>query len=92
MVSEWPAQLQCHEGLQSLVDMCFLAGAGVGSLASGYLSDKFGRRHTLMVNVLLQAVLGECFVCVHQCGVGQGPKICTCDYSIVCVVLLLLYV
>lgn len=64
VVSEWPAQLQCHEGLQSLVDMCFLAGAGVGSLASGYLSDKFGRRHTLMVNVLLQAVMGEYDLCV----------------------------
>lgn len=57
--SEWPDQLQCHGGLASLVDMCFLAGAGVGSMASGYLSDKYGRRHTLMANVLLQAVLGE---------------------------------
>lgn len=57
--SEWPDQLQCHDGMASLVDMCFLAGAGVGSMASGYLSDKYGRRHTLMANVLLQAVLGE---------------------------------
>ncbi|XP_075144925.1 organic cation transporter protein isoform X2 [Haematobia irritans] len=44
--------------LLSVVEMCFLAGAAVGSVSSGWISDKFGRKHTLMAFALLQATFG----------------------------------
>lgn len=66
VIAEW--SLVCDRyRLVSVVEMCFLAGAGVGSLCSGWLSDKHGRRHTLMVFVLLQAVLGEWFFFSIRC-------------------------
>lgn len=42
----------------SVVEMCFLAGAAVGSVSSGWISDRFGRKHTLMSFVLVQIVSG----------------------------------
>ncbi|XP_041760709.1 organic cation transporter protein [Anopheles merus] len=44
--------------LMSIVEMCFLAGAALGSVGSGWISDQFGRRHTLMGFALLQGVTG----------------------------------
>lgn len=58
VIAEWSLVCERFHWL-SVVEMCFLAGAGVGSLCSGWLSDKFGRRHTLMAFVLAQSSLGE---------------------------------
>ncbi|XP_058058793.1 organic cation transporter protein isoform X2 [Anopheles bellator] len=44
--------------LVSLVELSFLAGAALGSVGSGWISDQFGRRHTLMGFALAQAVTG----------------------------------
>ncbi|KAG4072079.1 hypothetical protein HA402_015578 [Bradysia odoriphaga] len=57
VISEW--DLVCdREYLVNVVEMCFLAGAAVGSICSGWVSDRYGRRHTLMVLILMQAVFG----------------------------------
>lgn len=67
VIAEW--SLVCDRmQMVSVVEMCFLAGAGVGSLCSGWLSDKYGRRHTLMIFVLLQAVLGKLSLFCLKCG------------------------
>lgn len=56
--SEW--NVVCEDSsLLHLIEMCFLAGAAIGSLSSGSLSDEYGRRHTLMIVVALQAIIGE---------------------------------
>ncbi|XP_053967589.1 organic cation/carnitine transporter 2 isoform X1 [Anastrepha ludens] len=47
-----------RQQLVSVVEMCFLAGAAVGSVSSGWISDRFGRKHTLMAFVLVQLVSG----------------------------------
>lgn len=47
------------ESLLHFIEMCFLAGAAIGALSSGTLSDEYGRRHTLMIVVALQAIIGE---------------------------------
>ncbi|XP_059217869.1 organic cation transporter protein isoform X2 [Stomoxys calcitrans] len=44
--------------LLSVVEMCFLAGAALGSVSSGWISDKFGRKHTLMAFALVQMTFG----------------------------------
>ncbi|XP_062565328.1 organic cation transporter protein [Armigeres subalbatus] len=44
--------------MMSIVEMCFLAGAALGAVGSGWISDQFGRRHTLMCFALIQAVTG----------------------------------
>uniref|UniRef100_A0A182NFM9 Major facilitator superfamily (MFS) profile domain-containing protein n=1 Tax=Anopheles dirus TaxID=7168 RepID=A0A182NFM9_9DIPT len=51
--------LVCDRGhLMSIVEMCFLAGAALGSVGSGWISDQFGRRHTLMGFALIQGLTG----------------------------------
>ena len=45
--------------LLSVVEMCFLLGVAVGSVASGWISDSFGRKHTLMGCALMQVVFGK---------------------------------
>lgn len=45
----------------SVVEMCFLAGAAVGSLLSGWISDQFGRRYTLLIFATIQTIIGELF-------------------------------
>lgn len=56
--SEW--NVVCEDAtLLNVIEMCFLAGAAIGSLSSGSLSDEYGRRHTLMIVVALQAIIGE---------------------------------
>lgn len=44
--------------LMSIVEMCFLLGAAMGSVGSGWISDQFGRRHTLMWFALIQTITG----------------------------------
>lgn len=56
--SEW--NVVCDDStLLNVIEMSFLAGAAIGSLSSGILSDEYGRRHTLMIVVTLQAIIGE---------------------------------
>ncbi|CAD6996411.1 unnamed protein product [Ceratitis capitata] len=47
-----------RERFVSVVEMCFLAGAAVGSVSSGWISDRFGRKHTLMIFALVQIISG----------------------------------
>ncbi|XP_055547162.1 organic cation transporter protein-like [Wyeomyia smithii] len=47
-----------REHMNSIVEMCFLAGAAMGSVGSGWISDQFGRRHTLMAFATIQAATG----------------------------------
>lgn len=55
--SEW--NVVCEDStMLHVIEMCFLAGCAIGSLLSGTLSDEYGRRHTLMFFVLLQAIIG----------------------------------
>lgn len=55
--SEW--NVVCDDAaMLNVIEMCFLAGAAIGSLSSGTLSDEYGRRHTLMIVVALQATIG----------------------------------
>lgn len=57
IISEW--NLVCDRShLVSVVEMCFLAGAAVGSICSGWVSDRFGRRHTLLILATTQTVFG----------------------------------
>ncbi|GAB0094988.1 organic cation transporter protein [Sergentomyia squamirostris] len=57
VISEW--QLVCGRvSMVSVVEMCFLAGAAVGSVCSGWISDQFGRRTTLMSFATIQCCIG----------------------------------
>uniref|UniRef100_A0A1B0BL31 Major facilitator superfamily (MFS) profile domain-containing protein n=1 Tax=Glossina palpalis gambiensis TaxID=67801 RepID=A0A1B0BL31_9MUSC len=47
-----------HRELLSVVEMCFLAGAAIGSVLSGYISDRYGRKHTLLSFAFVQTVFG----------------------------------
>jgi MFS family permease len=61
IVSEW--NLVCDRGyLSSVVESCFLAGAGLGSVTSGWISDRYGRKNTLMAFASVQVVCGENFL------------------------------
>lgn len=58
IISEW--SLVCDQlYMGSVVEMCFLAGAAIGSVVSGYISDQYGRRHTLLTFALIQAICGN---------------------------------
>lgn len=60
VISEWA--LVCgRASMVSVVEMCFLAGAAVGSLLSGWISDQFGRRYTLLIFATIQTIIGELF-------------------------------
>lgn len=61
IISEW--DLVCDRyNLLSVVEMCFLAGAAIGSICSGWVSDRFGRRHTLMILATTQTIFGKHFI------------------------------
>lgn len=58
IISEW--SLVCDRAyLASVVESCFLAGAGLGSVTSGWISDRYGRKNTLMAFASVQVVCGE---------------------------------
>ncbi|XP_076258162.1 organic cation transporter protein-like isoform X1 [Rhynchophorus ferrugineus] len=44
--------------LINLAEMMFLAGVAAGGLASGIISDKYGRKRTLLISVFMQCSLG----------------------------------
>ncbi|XP_023178575.2 organic cation transporter protein [Drosophila hydei] len=50
--------LVCGNNITNYVEMCFLMGAAAGAVLSGWISDRFGRRHTLMSFVLIQTIFG----------------------------------
>lgn len=57
IIKEW--NLVCDQQyLVPTIELCFLAGTAIGSISSGWVSDRYGRRHTLMVLLLLQAIFG----------------------------------
>ncbi|XP_018566987.1 organic cation transporter protein [Anoplophora glabripennis] len=47
-----------RKSLTSLAEMMFLAGVAIGGLVCGIISDKYGRKRTLMASVLIQSLLG----------------------------------
>lgn len=58
IVSEW--SLVCDRlYLASVVESCFLLGAGMGSVTSGWISDQYGRKNTLMAFASVQLVTGK---------------------------------
>lgn len=54
--------LVCANNITSYVETCFLIGAAAGAVLSGWISDRFGRRHTLMAFVTIQTVFGGCSI------------------------------
>ncbi|KAL1509462.1 hypothetical protein ABEB36_004191 [Hypothenemus hampei] len=44
--------------LINLAEMMFLAGVAVGGLVSGIISDKYGRKKTLLTSISVQCILG----------------------------------
>lgn len=58
IISEWNIVCDRHY-LESVVESCFLAGAGLGSVSSGWISDRYGRRNTLMIFASIQFIVGE---------------------------------
>lgn len=58
IISEW--NMVCDRlYLSSVVESCFLAGAGLGSVTSGWISDQYGRKNTLMTFASVQLVTGK---------------------------------
>lgn len=49
-----------RQNLNSLGEMMFLAGVAIGGLICGIISDKCGRKRTLMASLLIQSILGKC--------------------------------
>ncbi|XP_057654070.1 organic cation transporter protein-like isoform X1 [Diorhabda carinulata] len=47
-----------QENLQNFAEMLFLAGVAIGGLVSGIISDKYGRKKTLMISVTIQTLVG----------------------------------
>jgi MFS family permease len=47
--------------LNNVSEMMFLGGVAIGGLVCGILSDKYGRKKTLMASVFFQTLLGESF-------------------------------
>ncbi|XP_049820741.1 organic cation transporter protein-like isoform X2 [Aethina tumida] len=47
-----------RKSLINLAEMTFLAGVAFGGLICGIMSDKFGRKKTLMFSVLIQTLVG----------------------------------
>lgn len=47
-----------QENLQNFAEMVFLAGVAIGGLVSGIISDKYGRKKTLMISVTIQTLVG----------------------------------
>ncbi|XP_066998646.2 organic cation transporter protein [Anabrus simplex] len=63
ITSQW--SLVCErEGLKNVAEMTFLVGVAVGGLVSGLVSDRFGRKRTLMVSLTLQIATALCIAFV----------------------------
>ncbi|CAH1407662.1 unnamed protein product [Nezara viridula] len=57
IITEW--NLVCDRSyLRQLAELLFLAGVAVGGFVSGLISDRFGRKQTLMVSLLAQILIG----------------------------------
>uniref|UniRef100_A0A146LK24 Organic cation transporter protein n=2 Tax=Lygus hesperus TaxID=30085 RepID=A0A146LK24_LYGHE len=57
IISEW--DLVCDRtSMVNFAEMAFLAGVAVGGLASGFISDRFGRKRTLMMSIMATIVIG----------------------------------
>ncbi|XP_014283794.1 organic cation transporter protein [Halyomorpha halys] len=57
LVTEW--DLVCdRKYLLNVAEMMYLMGVAVGGLVCGYISDRFGRKKTLMFSLLCQMVIG----------------------------------
>ncbi|XP_065353335.1 organic cation transporter protein-like isoform X2 [Cloeon dipterum] len=57
LVAEW--NLVCDRAvLVNVAEMTFLAGVAIGGLVSGMISDKFGRKRTLLISIFAQIVCG----------------------------------
>lgn len=48
-----------RDNLNSFGEMMFLAGVAIGGLICGIISDKCGRKRTLMASLLIQSILGK---------------------------------
>ncbi|XP_072155757.1 organic cation transporter protein isoform X1 [Bemisia tabaci] len=57
VISEWGLVCQ-YKSLKNLADMMFLAGVAVGGFL-GIISDRFGRKVSLMGSLVMQLVLGS---------------------------------
>lgn len=58
MISDF--NLVCdRKQFNNMAEMVFLAGVALGGLVSGIISDKYGRKKTLMTSIFLQALLGK---------------------------------
>ncbi|KAK3925868.1 Organic cation transporter protein [Frankliniella fusca] len=57
LIQEW--DLVCsRKHLKNVAEMTFLAGVALGGLVSGMISDKFGRKKTLLSALIAQIVVG----------------------------------
>ncbi|XP_077295924.1 organic cation transporter protein isoform X2 [Arctopsyche grandis] len=57
IISEW--NLVCDRAsLNTLAETLFLAGIGAGGVVSGMISDRFGRKKTMVAALFLQTLLG----------------------------------
>ncbi|XP_014283802.1 organic cation transporter protein [Halyomorpha halys] len=57
IITEW--NLVCDRSyLRQLAELLFLVGVAVGGFVSGLISDRFGRKQTLMVSLLAQILIG----------------------------------
>lgn len=48
-----------RKSLRNTAEMMFLGGVAVGGIVCGWLSDKYGRKKTLIASVTIQAILGN---------------------------------
>ncbi|XP_044740694.1 organic cation transporter protein-like [Chrysoperla carnea] len=59
VVSQW--ELVCDKKqLINIAEMMFLAGVAIGGFVSGVISDRYGRKRTLMGSVTIQTIIGVC--------------------------------
>ncbi|XP_073985223.1 organic cation transporter protein-like [Rhodnius prolixus] len=57
IISEW--DLVCEKKQYgNLAEMAFLLGVAIGGLACGFISDRFGRKRTLMISIVAQIIFG----------------------------------
>ncbi|KAJ1531581.1 hypothetical protein ONE63_000253 [Megalurothrips usitatus] len=57
LIQEW--ELVCSRAhLKDVAEMTFLAGVALGGLVSGMISDKFGRKKTLLSSLIAQIMVG----------------------------------